>query len=98
MARVWARLALALGDDVFVRQSRALQARPDQTETLRRAQLPALLLCGEDDRLCPPERRRLMHELIVGSRLEVISQAGHLPTLEQPERTNMAFKRWLETA
>ncbi|HEX9858679.1 MAG TPA: alpha/beta hydrolase, partial [Paracoccaceae bacterium] len=35
-----AEMALSLGADVFVTQSRALQRRPDQQKTLRRAMLP----------------------------------------------------------
>ena len=46
-------MALGLGAEVFLRQSRALMSRPDQTETLRGARLPALVLCGREDALCP---------------------------------------------
>lgn len=89
-------MALGLGPQVFLRQSRALMDRPDQTETLRRADLPALVLCGRDDVPCPVARHEMMADLIPGARLEIIDGAGHLPTLEQPEPTNAALKRWLE--
>ena len=89
-------MATGLGADVFVRQSRALQTRRDQCDTLRGANLPSLVLCGESDALCPPKRHRLMHDLIRGSRLEIVPGAGHLTTLEQPEPTNAALARWLE--
>ncbi|MEP2029199.1 MAG: alpha/beta fold hydrolase [Paracoccaceae bacterium] len=89
-------MALDLGPHVFLTQSRALQDRPDQTVTLRNASLPALVLCGRDDTLCPVTRHELIADLIPGSRLQVIEGAGHLPTLEQPELTNKAFARWLE--
>ncbi len=49
-------MAVGLGTDVFVRQSKALQSRPDQRDTLRSICLPTLILCGEDHLLCPPER------------------------------------------
>ena len=91
------QMALDTGADIFIRQSRALQARPDQSETLRRAKIPALVLCGANDVLCPPERHRLMHDMIAGFHLEIIPQAGHLPTLEQPDITNEALRRWMET-
>lgn len=90
------RMALGLGPEVFARQSRALAARPDQQATLAAFRGPALVLMGEDDRLCPHHRHALMHDLIPGSRLEVIAGAGHLPTLEQPETTTAALIRWLE--
>ncbi len=89
-------MAAALGPDVFISQSRALQTRPDQQETLRAIKIPALVLCGEDDRPCPVERHELMHALIPGSHLEIVRGAGHLPTLEQPGLTNDALTRWLE--
>ncbi len=89
-------MALALGPDVFARQSRALATRPDSRETLRGHRGPTLILMGEDDRLCPRDRHELMHALIPGSRLSVVAGAGHLPTLEQPQATTAEMVRWLE--
>lgn len=88
-------MAETLGPEVFVRQSRALQTRPDQQETLRSVAVPTLVLCGEDDALCPIHRHELMHSLVPGSVLTVIKGAGHLPTLEQPDATNEALAKWL---
>ena len=88
-------MAETLGPDVFVRQSRALQTRPDQQETLRAVKVPTLILCGEDDSLCPLHRHELMHTLIPHATLTVIKNAGHLPTLEQPDPTNEALEQWL---
>ena len=89
-------MALALGPDVFVNQSRALQTRSDQTETLKSCTLPTLILCGREDRLCPVHRHEMMKRLMPHATLEVIENAGHLPTLEQPEQTTAALMRWLE--
>ena len=88
-------MAEALGAQTFADQSHAIQHRPDQCESLRSVAVPTLVLCGEEDRLCPVSCHRLMHELIPASRLLVIRQAGHLPTLEQPQRTNEALEEWL---
>lgn len=88
-------MAQNLGPDVFIRQSEALMTRPDQSETLRRANLPALILCGRHDRLCPLERHTLMADLIAGAVLKVIEDAGHLPTLEQPQATTCELENWL---
>lgn len=88
-------MAETLGPDVFINQSRALQTRPDQQDTLRAVTVPTLILCGEDDALCPVHRHELMHQLISGSILAVIKGAGHLPTLEQPDLTNEALAQWL---
>ena len=89
-------MALGLGPHVFLKQSRALMDRPDQSDTLRSVKIPALVLCGRDDALCPVFRHELMAELIPDARLEIIEGAGHLPTLEQPDLTNAALARWLE--
>lgn len=89
-------MATSLGPEAFARQSRALQRRPDRREALRRVTVPTLVLCGGEDRLCPPERHVLMRDLIPGARLEVVEGAGHLPTLERPEATTAALARWLE--
>jgi len=88
-------MALSLGPDVFIRQSTALRDIPDQQQTLQKLDIPVLILCGAEDRLCPIERHRLMHDLIPGSHLVVIEKAGHMPTLEQPEKTTEALKTWL---
>ena len=88
-------MAEALGEDAFERQSRALQARPDQTETLRGVEVPTLVLCGREDGLCSVSRHEEMAGLVPGAALEVIEGAGHLPVLERPEETNAAIGRWL---
>ncbi len=88
-------MALALGPDVFVRQSRALQKRPDQTETLKRVAVPTLVMCGRHDGLCDVRRHEFMRQLIPGAVLEVIEDAGHLPVMEQPDATNAALGRWM---
>ncbi|WP_179379040.1 alpha/beta fold hydrolase [Jannaschia marina] len=89
-------MAETMGSVTFVRQSRALQTRADRQETLQRVTVPALVLCGREDSLCPLHRHELMHRLIHGSELVVVEGAGHLPTLEQPEVTTRAIRHWLE--
>ena len=88
-------MALILGPEVFARQSRALRDRPDQQTTLAAFKGPALVLMGAEDRLCPLDRHRLMHELMPQSRLHIIPDAAHLPPLEQPEATLRALRDWL---
>lgn len=89
-------MAEALGPVVFERQSQAIQHRIDQQQTLRRVDVPTLIICGEDDSLCPIERHELMHELVNASTLKIIPGAGHLPALEQPELTTEALLQWLK--
>lgn len=89
-------MALALGPETFLRQSRALASRPDQTATLAAFRGPAVVLMGADDRLCPRARHELMHALMPQSAFVVIPGAAHLPPLEQPTQTLAALRRWLE--
>lgn len=88
-------MALSLGSDVFERQSRALMNRPDQRDTLTAYTGQALVLCGRHDALCPVERHELMADCLPNARLEIIEDAGHLPTLEAPQLTNSALESWL---
>ncbi|GGK37717.1 alpha/beta fold hydrolase [Salinarimonas ramus] len=88
-------MAQALGPATFERQSRALQRRPDQRETLRGVRVPTLVLCGAQDRLCPLDRHTLMAELVPDAELVVLQGTGHLPTIEAPEATNAALDGWL---
>ena len=88
-------MADTLGPEVFIRQSRALQRRPDQQSTLRKCKIPALVLCGAHDVLCPVRRHEFMAELIPNAKLHIIEGAGHLPTLEQPDETTRALRAWM---
>lgn len=88
-------MALSLGPEVFQKQSLALRDRPDRQAALAAFTGPALVLMGEQDRLCPRDRHDLMHTLMPQSRLVIIPGAGHLPPLEQPAATLAALRDWL---
>lgn len=88
-------MAVTLGPDLFERQSLALRDRRDQTEALRAYTGPTLVLCGEEDQLCPPSRHREMAGLLTNSQLVIIEHAGHLPTVEQPDMVSAALAHWL---
>lgn len=89
-------IAVELGPEVFLRQSKALMNRPDQTGTLAAYAGAALVLVGESDKLCPLDRHTQMADLLQNATLEIIQDAGHLTVLEQPQTTNAALARWLE--
>lgn len=89
------RMGMELGPEMYVAQARALQRRPDQQATLRRAHVPALVLAGEHDTLVPPAKHELLAQLIPHARLEMIPAAGHFPVLEQPDAVNRALLNWL---
>ena len=89
-------MGLSLGPEIFRRQSLALRDRPDSTATLPGISCPTLVLCGDEDRLCPPDLHREMAEHIPGAQLEIIPQCGHLSTMEQPAAVTTALVNWLD--
>lgn len=88
-------MALNLGEGVFLRQSKALQRRPDQQKTMRKIRLPALVLAGEADTLVPLRRQEFTANLMPYGKLQVIPDAGHLASLEQPEVVSTAIEGFL---
>lgn len=89
-------MALGLGEGVFLRQSRALQRRPDQQKTMRRVKLPVLVIAGEADTLVPMRRQEFTANLMPYGKLVVIEGAGHLASLEQPEAVSEAIAAFLD--
>lgn len=88
-------MALGLGEGVFLRQSRALQRRPDQQKTMRRVKIPALILAGAQDTLVPVRRQEFTAGLMPFGKMQLIDDAGHLPTLEQPEAVTAVLEAFL---
>ncbi|KAE9627562.1 alpha/beta fold hydrolase [Parasedimentitalea maritima] len=89
------QMGMELGQALFVAQTRALQRRRDQQGTLRKCKVPTLILCGEYDQLTPVKRHEFLAELIPNASLQVITSAGHLPTLERPDVVNRVLAEWL---
>lgn len=88
-------MAVDMGADVFERQIRALQRRPDQQGELRHIRVPTLILCGAHDRITPVRKHAFMADLIPAAELKVLEDAGHLPSLEAPQVVNNALHDWL---
>jgi pimeloyl-ACP methyl ester carboxylesterase len=87
-------MALALGPDVFVRQSEALRTRPDLRRVLPSLDAPVLLMCGEEDRLCPPEWHQALAADARAATLHVVPRAGHMLPLEQPAVLAAMLSSW----
>jgi pimeloyl-ACP methyl ester carboxylesterase len=88
-------MANGLGKEIFINQSKALATRKDYKSTLKNIKVPSLIICGEYDRLCPIKVHMEMESLIENSTLEIIPDAAHLPTLEQPAYLNKILCKWL---
>jgi len=88
-------MAQDVGRDGFLRQQKAIMARPDSRPLLARIACPTLVLCGREDALTPLDRHEEMAAGIVGSKLVVIDDCGHLSTMERPAEVNAAMRAWL---
>lgn len=73
----------------------AMAGRTDTTAYLQKIKIPALLLCGEDDRLTPPDVMELMAEQITNSNFEIVPNAGHMSPVENPFFVNSRIKKFL---
>jgi 3-oxoadipate enol-lactonase len=82
--------------DGIVGALEALMARPSSTPTLGTIDVPTLIVVGDEDTLTPPNEAESMHERIRGSRLEVVSQAGHICNLERPAAFNHVLTEFVE--
>lgn len=89
-------MAMDIGAETFIAQSIALRDRRDQTEALKVYSGSSLVLCGEEDNLCLPERHKEIADLLTNSVLKTIVGAGHITTLETPEQVNSAMLDWLQ--
>ncbi|MGR3507702.1 MAG: alpha/beta fold hydrolase [Sulfitobacter sp.] len=89
-------MAETLGPEVYVRQARTLQRGRDQQAVLRKCKVPALVMCGDVEKLNRIKRHSFMAELIPNATLSVIAGAGLLPTLEQPQASTVALRSWMK--
>ena len=62
-----------------------MAARPDSLTTLRAADVPALVLRGDEDALSTEADTDAMVEALPHGRLVVLPGAGHLSAVETPE-------------
>lgn len=59
--------------------------------------LPALVICGQDDRLVPPSRCAELAEALPASTLRSVERAGHMVMLERPEEVAAELLRYLRS-
>jgi pimeloyl-ACP methyl ester carboxylesterase len=64
-------------------------------EELRQMRLPVLMLIGDHDRLNPPKALELARQTIPHLEAEIIPQAGHFLSMEQPGRVDARVLKFL---
>ena len=90
-------IAVTATVDGVVGTLEAMLERPDSTSILPTVSIPTLIVAGDEDVLTPPKEARATHEKIDGSRLEILSQAGHLSSIERPAAFNAVLNEFLLT-
>jgi 3-oxoadipate enol-lactonase len=73
----------------------AMRDRPDLRPALARIAAPTLIIVGDSDVISPPALAEEMHKSIAGSTLSIISGAGHMAPMEQPQLVSRAIKHFL---
>lgn len=74
---------------------RAMADRPDSAPTLRAADVPALVVVGEEDTLSPPAEAQALVDLLPAAGLVRIPRAGHLSAVEDPEAFTAALRAFV---
>ena len=77
------------------KQIKALVERPDARPVLPNIKCPALVLCGAQDEWSTPEQHREMAAQIPGAELQIIENAGHFVSVEQPEAFTAAMRHFM---
>lgn len=78
----------------LINQNRAVMARVDSRPHLPAIRCPVLVACGEADQLTPPAHAHEMAALMPHAQLDFVPGAGHMLTMEQPERVSALLLRW----
>jgi pimeloyl-ACP methyl ester carboxylesterase len=63
----------------------------DITAVATEIRMPALIVCGADDKMTPPALSEYLRDHIPGAELALIPGAGHFAMLENPEAFNTAL-------
>ena len=71
--------------------------RLDISGEIERIRVPALLICGEDDRMMPPKFSMYLEEKITGAKLVLIKDAGHFAMMEDVKTFNVALREFVDS-
>lgn len=91
-------MMLGVGAEVAIRQNQAISQRKDHRSALGKLTLPVTVLCGEQDRVTPPDLSRELAALVPGAQLQQVSDCGHMLPVEQPTHLVDAIRQVVERA
>jgi len=98
----WSRLTDLRAQRAFIHTIRAVIDVAGQRVSARDRlylahEIPTMIVWGEKDAVIPVEHGRIAHDLIPGSRLEVVPDAGHFLPFERPELLDRLLRDFLAT-
>lgn len=76
----------------------AMAARTDTSLHLPKIKIPVLLVCGEEDKLTPPNVMISMADRIENSKMIIVNGAGHMAPLEKSDFVNKEIIKFLNMA
>ncbi len=98
----WSRLTDVRAQRAFIHTIRAVIDVAGQRVSARDRlylahEVPTLIVWGDRDAVIPVEHAHVAHELMPGSRLEVVEGAGHFLPLERPELVDNLLRDFMAT-
>lgn len=96
LRRTVADMAMRMGPAALMLQTQMGLSRPDSRSRLAALAMPALVLAGAEDALCPPPFQREMAQGLPSATLVLIPNAGHFALLENPALVSRHIASWLE--
>jgi pimeloyl-ACP methyl ester carboxylesterase len=87
-------MAKSLGADCFVAQVTAIEDRPDSLSVLQQLKNDILIIGGKQDKICPVEHQKMMHENLPKSKLQLLDQCAHFSPLEQADKVSNLLTHW----
>jgi len=82
------QVILSTTSETVIASLMALAKRNERCTDLAKINVPALIVCGKEDKITPLAQSEFMHAHIADSVLAAIENAGHMSNLEQPENFN----------
>jgi pimeloyl-ACP methyl ester carboxylesterase len=68
----------------------------DITEAAKQIRVPALVVCGAEDKMMPLAHSEALRDAIPGAQMAVIAEAGHMVMMEEPEAFNEVLKQFVD--
>lgn len=70
--------------------------RPDSLATLKTINVPTMIITGDEDNMTGVPEAEVLKQHISGSKMKIISKAGHYSPWEQPEELGRMVRSFLD--